>query len=65
MISLTGLQDELFHATWTYHPFTLHPLIVTGGKMGLIYIIDAVAKTPFRILRGHGDVSVLLGLGPG
>ena len=50
-------EDELFHVTWTYHPFTLHPLVVTGGKLGLIYILDAVTRDHFRILKGHGDVS--------
>ncbi|WRT69554.1 uncharacterized protein IL334_006541 [Kwoniella shivajii] len=48
------INDHLYTITWGYHPFTCHPLIVTAGQKGLIYILDTITKECLRVLRGHG-----------
>ncbi|KAI9633049.1 uncharacterized protein MKK02DRAFT_40433 [Dioszegia hungarica] len=47
--------DELYHVTWTVNPFNLHPVVIVGGKLGLIYVLDPVSKRLVRTLKGHGD----------
>ncbi|WWC92940.1 uncharacterized protein L201_007903 [Kwoniella dendrophila CBS 6074] len=48
------IDDSLFTAAWTYHPFTCHPLLAVAGNKGLIHIIDAISKKCIRVLKGHG-----------
>ena len=51
-----GYQEILYQVAWTFNLFTLHPLVLCGGQLGLIYVIDAVTRSCVRILRGHGAV---------
>lgn len=50
-------DDELYHITWSYDPFTYEPIIACGGGLGLIYILEPGSHKIRRTLKGHGDVS--------
>ncbi|WVQ75114.1 hypothetical protein IAR50_004723 [Cryptococcus sp. DSM 104548] len=56
--------EDLYHLAWTYHPFTCHPMVAVAGMNGLIYIVDILAKSIFRVLRGHGDAIHCLAFAP-
>ncbi|WVO13820.1 hypothetical protein L204_101443 [Cryptococcus depauperatus] len=57
-------EEILYTLAWTYHPFTCHPLIISAGFRGLIYVVDVISNVCTRILKGHGDDVLCVDIAP-
>jgi hypothetical protein len=53
----TDEQEDHYHIAWSYDPITFRPILASGGTGRIVWLFDHWLQRPYKIFKGHGNVS--------